>query len=120
MHIVAGHGLAGHDPFVDRPERLEKAVHGGAAGEDDATAALDDAGDIADELEYVAESLFAVENDAFASQLASIPGGVDEWIGNGEFVDAPAPFVFGPAVLKVALCEQHQAEIPMGHGEIRG
>src|SRR5207249_316284 len=73
-------GRLGADDIGDAVERAHKARQLFLTGEDDTAAALGDERDVAGELDRVADSLLALEEDGAAMQVIAVPAGV--WVVN--------------------------------------
>ena len=95
----------------------EKGGQGLGAAEEDFTAALRHQRGVTDELNDVAVALLGMQQNAPPPQLAPIPERLGKRPGGrGEVFEFPAPFIFLPPALPLALGQQGGAKLPMGLG----
>ena len=96
---------------------LSRADQRGRTGQDDRTPTLLDECGIADELNRVAKTLFAVQQDRATMKWGAIPDGLRRSKG-GQVLAAPAPFVLGPAFGESAEFQQGHAFALVGIGAV--
>ena len=77
-------------------------------------------GEIAEELQGVAQALFAVDEEgAVGGEGLALPAGLMEAAGVGvDFAELPADFVVGPAFAEVAAAELGEGEVVAGAGVV--
>ncbi len=119
MHIERGNFFRRADDFIQAGDGSKEAAKFGESGEDRLAAALDDERDKADELNAIAETLLAIEENPAVFQVAAIPQAFLRISSGGwDIVGFPAGFVADPAFAEFSFKKLKQSQIPLGQRKI--
>ena len=119
LNVEGWQRLALSDDPVDSRTAAQQADQRRRALEDDRAAALLHQRGVADEVHHVAQPLLGVQEDRPAFQGRAVPERLCEGSPRSPGVlDAPAPFVLGPAALEVAAQQCEKGKAVMGFGVV--